>query len=169
MRARHLPKLLFEDISELVAEPDFGQFDLFGGQKLRLVFLRKWQAVVGFTSCKVEVGVIAFFKVWRYSFDPGFVPDEFFRTYYDSPDFEIVGGPWYSGKNEPDLGMEIIETVEVKYNCNTHNAATFHLDDSFLSLIIWLQRKARYIQCEHKPKQLAYWTRLFSPKVNYLD
>ena len=169
IRATVIPKIIFEEIKKF-PEVKLHNFNLENGPLLQLLFLKASEAVVGLMEVESPIGsgTVSFLKVWNYRFPPNFNIKNFSEHIYDTPVFEIIGGPLLGTEWVLGQGFAIVEEVVIRYNGdkNLHSVEIW-LGSPFSKFKVQIESIAEMIQDEKQPPKIKYWQALKHPNADY--
>ncbi len=171
MRACDIPEALFNEImlanqQRRGRKAKFWKVNLDDGGSIKVLCLKKREAIIGVTNKKSDVGVgdITSLKFWYFDFQTSLKLQE---LVYSNPHFVIMAGPFYGKRRHRKKGREIIETLVVQNN-NPSNILGFYINCPFRVFIRSIEDDAKTMQDE-KVTERKYWERFMGGRYLELE
>lgn len=162
MRAVQIPKILFDKIARKTGREIHIVNPAEGQPFWKVIFLEEKQIAVGYSCMRINGGYFSFLHVWRFYFQPGFQPDDFQKTIFEPPLFNIEAGPFGTAKWNQDQGRLLMERVRGNFSCQIED---FMSSLPFLRFINGIVKMTAKLLSRKKPPQLSYWEKFIDPNL----
>lgn len=167
MRAKEIPKMLFDELIEVLGLTAH-QFKTDPKEVYKAAFFPECWAVLTYEERKQEAGIFSAFRVWPFQFREGFVPEDFIKQrdgFYHYA-LGVEAGPFSAGVWAAGQGQLLRERVKILAGYDLYSNG-YYLEHPIFALLPMVLARAVLLGSENPPTALTYWQKFRNSDGDY--